>query len=456
MPNDGSPSRRRFLRSAGIAAGLAAVPLVRTAHAQTKRQVTLRLDWIYQGPNSGFVVAQEKGFYDQVGLNVEVGPGKGSGNTAQLVADDIAIREPELRRLAGNELGDAIRVRGWLCRRQRRVEGDEYQGSRGTISSQSDRGRRPCQLRHQDAEGPRGQDHCHYGWIHPIPAVAGFRQGLRARCQQNSYRQYRSRRQSACADNGAGSCHCRLRIGPSPKRGNSRQHESACLLVCGLWRHRGQQLYRRSQRSDQRGSRTGPEFRRCQRQRIFVWAKESRRDDRHRQEVLARDRASHRASRGGNVMAKLDLAEHPRKAVRLDVGKGLGGNRRGAQAVRRRHRPSPSAAALYQRLRPHRRRVHPAAGGCGQKIKSNASSISSATNAKRPPAIGDESKRDSRHFFLGTTAQASISTSISFRSMPTPLSSVAFLGCCRKSGSNSSKKRYISSRMSKTSSRRGR
>src|SRR5262249_28265017 len=86
MPYDGSPSRRQFLRGAGIAAGLAAVPLVHAGHAQTKRQVTVRLDWIYQGPNAGFMVAQDKGFYEQVRLNVEVGPGKGSGNTAQLVA----------------------------------------------------------------------------------------------------------------------------------------------------------------------------------------------------------------------------------------------------------------------------------------------------------------------------------------------------------------------------------
>src|SRR5947199_5559408 len=86
MPYDGSPSRRQLLSGAGIAAGLAAVPLVHAGHAQTKRQVTVRLDWIYQGPNAGFMVAQDKGFYEQVGLNVEVGPGKGSGSTAQLVA----------------------------------------------------------------------------------------------------------------------------------------------------------------------------------------------------------------------------------------------------------------------------------------------------------------------------------------------------------------------------------
>ena len=56
--------------------------------------------------------------------------------------------------------------------------------------------------------------------------------------------------------------------------------------------------------------------------------------------------------------------------------------------------------------------------------------------------------------FLGTTAHASISTSISGKSIPTPLINVAGLGCARKSGSFSSKNLYISSRMSKTSSRR--
>src|SRR5207245_7953276 len=70
----------------GIAAGLAAVSLGRRGRAQTKRQVIMRLDWLYQGPNAGFLVAQDKGFYEQAGLNVEIGPGKGSGSTAQLVA----------------------------------------------------------------------------------------------------------------------------------------------------------------------------------------------------------------------------------------------------------------------------------------------------------------------------------------------------------------------------------
>ena len=80
------PSRRQFMRKAGIAATLAAFPLARSGRTQSKRQVTMRLDWLYQGPNAGFLIAQDKGFYEQAGLNVEIGPGKGSGSTAQLVA----------------------------------------------------------------------------------------------------------------------------------------------------------------------------------------------------------------------------------------------------------------------------------------------------------------------------------------------------------------------------------
>jgi NitT/TauT family transport system substrate-binding protein len=83
-------SRRQFLRQVGVAAGLAAVPPARRGLAQTKRQVTMRLDWLYQGPNAGFLIAQDKGFYEQAGLSVEIGPGKGSGSTAQLVASKAA------------------------------------------------------------------------------------------------------------------------------------------------------------------------------------------------------------------------------------------------------------------------------------------------------------------------------------------------------------------------------
>ena len=87
MPNDKAISRRKFIRGAGAAAGLAAIPFI-NVHGQSKlRPVSMRLDWLFQGPNVGFIVAKEKGYYEQAGLDVTVGPGKGSGSTAQLTAN---------------------------------------------------------------------------------------------------------------------------------------------------------------------------------------------------------------------------------------------------------------------------------------------------------------------------------------------------------------------------------
>ncbi len=78
-------------RVARLAVCLAAALLVQAAAvpgeaATTLQPVTLRLDWLFQGPNAGFMAAKEKGYYSEAGLDVTIGPGKGSGSTAQLIA----------------------------------------------------------------------------------------------------------------------------------------------------------------------------------------------------------------------------------------------------------------------------------------------------------------------------------------------------------------------------------
>jgi NitT/TauT family transport system substrate-binding protein len=73
-------------------AAILAVASMQSAHAQApKKDVSMRLDWLYQGPNSGFMVAKDKGYYDEAGLNVDLGPGRGSGSTAQLVASKATM-----------------------------------------------------------------------------------------------------------------------------------------------------------------------------------------------------------------------------------------------------------------------------------------------------------------------------------------------------------------------------
>jgi NitT/TauT family transport system substrate-binding protein len=86
----GPISRRRFITRSAVAAGALALPAVWPARAAGGKPVTLLLDWIYQGPNAGFVVAREKGFYRDAGLDVEMTSGKGSGSTAQLIASKAA------------------------------------------------------------------------------------------------------------------------------------------------------------------------------------------------------------------------------------------------------------------------------------------------------------------------------------------------------------------------------
>jgi NitT/TauT family transport system substrate-binding protein len=85
MPKNNSTSRRQFLAAAGAAATLPVLHPIR-ARAANLRPVTMRLDWIFQGPNAGFLFARDKGYYEQAGLDVDIGPGKGSGSTAQIVA----------------------------------------------------------------------------------------------------------------------------------------------------------------------------------------------------------------------------------------------------------------------------------------------------------------------------------------------------------------------------------
>jgi NitT/TauT family transport system substrate-binding protein len=81
-------SRRGFLEKSAITAGALALPIAAPSAraAGPTKQVALLLDWVFQGPNAGFMMAREKGFYREAGLDVTISAGKGSGSTAQLVA----------------------------------------------------------------------------------------------------------------------------------------------------------------------------------------------------------------------------------------------------------------------------------------------------------------------------------------------------------------------------------
>ncbi len=84
-PQTAPVSRRRFLVQSAVATGALAAPSV-TRAATALKAVKFTLDWLYQGASVGFLVAHEKGFYRDAGLDVTILAGKGSGTTAQLVA----------------------------------------------------------------------------------------------------------------------------------------------------------------------------------------------------------------------------------------------------------------------------------------------------------------------------------------------------------------------------------
>ena len=95
-------TRRRFTQLAG--AGLA-TSLAAPAIAQEKTRLKMILNWTYQGPQSWFFLAQDKGYFDEAGIEIEMDQGNGSGAAVGQVASgayDVGFGDVNaLIRLAG-------------------------------------------------------------------------------------------------------------------------------------------------------------------------------------------------------------------------------------------------------------------------------------------------------------------------------------------------------------------
>ncbi|MBM3567787.1 MAG: ABC transporter substrate-binding protein [Alphaproteobacteria bacterium] len=72
------------LSIAALAAGTALMLAAGAARAQTEFKFTL--DWVFQGPTSAFLVADEKGYYKAENLKVTVDKGQGSAGALQRIA----------------------------------------------------------------------------------------------------------------------------------------------------------------------------------------------------------------------------------------------------------------------------------------------------------------------------------------------------------------------------------
>src|SRR5215471_16193627 len=59
------------------------------AQAPEKKDIKVMMDWIIQGTHAPFFVAQQKGYYKDAGLNVQIDAGKGATNVAVSVAGGV-------------------------------------------------------------------------------------------------------------------------------------------------------------------------------------------------------------------------------------------------------------------------------------------------------------------------------------------------------------------------------
>jgi NitT/TauT family transport system substrate-binding protein len=101
-------------RAAALALATAALAAPRLARAQAAPRVRLQLDWAFQSPNAFALVARDRGFFREAGVDVAVERGTGSGRVPVQLASGAAD-------LGFGDINPAIRFaienpdRGLLC-----------------------------------------------------------------------------------------------------------------------------------------------------------------------------------------------------------------------------------------------------------------------------------------------------------------------------------------------------
>ena len=325
--------RRPLLRTVAIA-GLTIACLQGTPAEAQKRDVSFRLDWIYQGPNAGFMVAKDKGFYDEAGLNVDMGPGKGSGSTAQLIAsktsqfgfaDGFVVG-------AGVAKGMELAMVGAIYRRNptaaivleesgiktpKDLEGKSIGiAPGGTQFQQWPAFVKGCKL---------DEDKIKVINVDPAGTVPALVAG----------------KVQAVASYAQGAV-------PGIEIRSKKKTTSFYYADCGVTAVSNGIIVHKDLLT---GSRTDPHLRQGVAARVSLCPPASRRSDRHHQEVRARDRARDRQARARNVLPQLANSQHRGQADGMDVRQGLGCDGRDAQAIRRGDDAAEGIGPLHQRVR---------------------------------------------------------------------------------------------------------
>jgi NitT/TauT family transport system substrate-binding protein len=113
----GKGSRRREVLLGAVTSVAAATAPAFPARAQEK--LTIRLDFSPWGVHAGMHLAQEKGWFRDAGLQVDIQDGRGSGNTLQLVnAGQVDVGQIQLGLLTGARAqGATLKSLAGFCRK---------------------------------------------------------------------------------------------------------------------------------------------------------------------------------------------------------------------------------------------------------------------------------------------------------------------------------------------------
>lgn len=106
---------RNFLPLKALAAAVALGLGAASAHAADK--LTVRMDFVVWGTHAAMHLANEKGWFKEAGLDVEVQDGSGSGNTIQLVAAgqaDVGQVQLGVMAVAKEQGADLVSIAGWF------------------------------------------------------------------------------------------------------------------------------------------------------------------------------------------------------------------------------------------------------------------------------------------------------------------------------------------------------
>lgn len=81
----------RIFRSITGLAMIAAFGLITLGSAQAQENMRLRLNWMYYGSHAGFALGKDRGYYDEVGINLDIRSGNGSSSAHRLVANGDSL-----------------------------------------------------------------------------------------------------------------------------------------------------------------------------------------------------------------------------------------------------------------------------------------------------------------------------------------------------------------------------